>query len=70
MNNKGLKRLTVTGIQSIAKEQNLATLSQRLFKRYSNISPWGVNRVFKSWNETVAEAGLQPDTSVKKKFDD
>ena len=37
------------------------------FKKNTDISDWQIYKVFESWNEAVAAAGLQPDLSKEHK---
>jgi len=65
-----LKQQIINEIQRIAKKHNLTKVSRRIFKRESNISEKQIYKVFKGWNEAVSLAGLQPNTSKRKKSDD
>lgn len=59
----------VSEVKRIAKEQNLAKMPRSIFKRNTDISEWQIYKVFKSWNEAVIAAGLEPNISNKRKSD-
>ena len=62
-----LRQKIIKEIKRIALENNLDTVSQRIFRQNSNISTCHIYRQFDSWTEAVELAGLKPDTSRKKK---
>ena len=67
--NNDLRNKIISEIKRIAKEQDLVKVPRSIFKRNTDISQWQIYKVFKSWNEAVTAAGLEPDTSKERKSD-
>lgn len=67
---KDLRQKIINEIKRIALENNLDTVSQRIFRQNSNISTCHIYRQFEIWTEAIELADLKPDTSRKKKTDD